>query len=134
MKKKTASVVSLSIILYFLSIIANILLEPISDTGSTVAFLAIAGVATCILVYHFLTRPSYIKRDNSMVEEFKEWKAANTNRKKLVGSVISIVWTLTVIVYFIISFAFNNWHISWLIFIVSAAVSQIIKLIFDLKE
>ena len=41
----------------------------------------------------------------------------------------SILWITTVIVYFIISFAFNTWAWSWMIFLAAIAVQEIIRLI-----
>ena len=40
-----------------------------------------------------------------------------------------LLWTSTVIIYFIISFLFSLWAWSWMIFIISAAVEQLIRTI-----
>ena len=41
----------------------------------------------------------------------------------------SMLWSITVVVYFIISFAFNAWAWSWMIFLAAFAVQEIIRLI-----
>lgn len=50
----------------------------------------------------------------------------NTNRKRLWHG---IMWTATVIIYFIISFAFDIWGWSWLIFLLAAAVEQLVRML-----
>jgi ABC-type uncharacterized transport system permease subunit len=50
---------------------------------------------------------------------------------KSIGSLIGIV---TLVVYFLISFATGAWYITWLIFPLSGAVKGLVKAILDLKE
>ena len=136
-RKKTALVVSVCVGLYIAALIAAVIfgsLLPELPNLSGLTFLTIVGVSTCILIYHFMSRPKYKKADESMVEEFKEWKSGKGKQNKLKGSVLSIFWTLTVAVYFIVSFQFGNWAYSWIIFLIAAAVSEIIRTVFTFKE
>ncbi|MBE6627043.1 MAG: urea transporter [Ruminococcaceae bacterium] len=48
-------------------------------------------------------------------------------RKVLRSGLNNIMWLVIVIAYFLISFATGMWHITWLIFILGALVSVIIK-------
>lgn len=50
------------------------------------------------------------------------------------GAVNGAVWALTLTAYFVISFLTGAWYISWLIFIIGGAVSNIVKAVFDLKS
>ena len=45
--------------------------------------------------------------------------------KKLRGNVESIQWLLTIMLYFLISFTFGHWHLTWMIFLV-ATILQIL--------
>ena len=136
-RKKTALVVSGSVGLYVLSIIVLIVcaeLLRIDDVLAVILFLVIATIPTCLLIYHFMTQPHYKKSDDTLVEDFKEWKQGSKYKKELYNSVSSIMWTLTVIIYLLASFVFHIWAFSWIIFIIGAVVQQIIRLIFSLSN
>ncbi|MCX7614589.1 MAG: permease prefix domain 1-containing protein [Clostridiales bacterium] len=136
-RKKNALIVSVSVMLYILSIVVLILSsEMLQLPGSiSVSFMfIIAGAATGMLIYNSMSQPKYLKRDETMVEEFKEWKASQNKDKQIRRSISSAMWTLTVAIYLIISFAFGIWDISWIIFIIAAAVEQIIKAFFEIKR
>lgn len=135
-RKKTAFVVSLCVGLYILTLVALIVLEemnlPDLVTGST--FFILAGIPTCILIYHFMSRPKYIKSDTTLVEEFKEWKADKDELTDIKAMIQSILWSLIVGAYFIISFMFSAWAFSWVIFIIGVALTNIVELCFKLKK
>lgn len=137
-KKKTALVVSSSVGLYIFSVVQLIALAILfpsrgGEVGVIFMFMIIAA-ATCLLIYHFMSRPAYHKQDETMVEEFKEWKQNNTREKRILSSISSILWTSIVAIYLVISFWFGIWHISWIIFIIGAVINNIIKLVFDLRK
>ena len=64
----------------------------------------------------------------------KEHAAAVTPARKQRDSIGSIVWLTATAVYCIVSFLTHAWFITWLIFIIAAAVNGLIHAIFDLKE
>ncbi len=135
-RKKTGLVVSICVGLYILSVIACVVLDELGlpDFITASSFLSIAGVSTCVLIYHFMTKPKYTKYDDTIVEEFKEWKGKNDKNKEIKKAIDSIIWTLTVIIYLIVSFTFGIWYISWIIFLIASLIENIIKLIFKLGE
>lgn len=136
-RKQTAVVVSGAVGAYILSVILLITLTAVFNVDgviATMAFLLIVGAATCVLIYHFMSKPSYIKADETLVEEFKEWKQGRNQKSQLCKSLISIMWTLITAIYLLISFTFNIWAYSWIIFILGAVIEQIIKLIFDMRN
>ena len=135
-RKKTGLIVSICVGLYILSVIACVVLDELGlpDFITVSSFLSIAGVSTCVLIYHFMTKPKYTKYDDTIVEEFKEWKGKNDKNKEIKKTIDSIIWTLTVIIYLIVSFTFGIWYISWIIFLIASLIENIIKLIFKLGE
>lgn len=135
-RKKTAVVVSISVGLYFFALIATVLFEElqINTELSGLVFLGICAIPTCILIYHFMSLPKYNKIDDSMVEEFKEWKHSKEQNKEIRKSISSILWTLILVIYFVISFTFQIWYISWVIFIIGGLIENIISLIMKLGE
>ncbi len=135
-RKKTALVVSICVGLYILSLIVCVVLDELNlpDFITASTFLAIAGFSTCIMIYHFMTKPKYTKYEDTMVEEFKEWKGKKDKNKEIKKAIDSILWTLTVIIYLVISFTFGIWYISWIIFLIASLIENIIKLMFKLGE
>ena len=135
-KKKTALTVSIAVGLYFIALIVVCITDEMNlpDFISGTAFLGIAGVATCLLIYHFMSLPKYSKIDDTLVEEFKEWKASKDQKKAVKKSISSIIWSFIIIIYFIVSFIFGIWYISWVLFIVGGLIEAIVNLIFQLGE
>ena len=136
-RKKSALMVSIAVMLYILSIVVLILsLETFNlDAGIAVSLMfLIAGAATVLLIYNGMSQPRYRKMDDSVVEEFKEWKSSKDKNTSIRKSISSALWTLTVALYLIISFVFDIWYISWIIFIIAAAVEQIIKAYYEVKR
>ena len=81
-----------------------------------------------------MSKPKYTKIDDTIVEEFKEFKEWKENRgNKGLAAIFSAIWSLTLAVYFILSFLTGAWHITWVVFLISSAVTSIIKAAYDLK-
>lgn len=135
-RKKNALMVSIAVGLYILSIVSCIILDEIgvADYISAVSLFIIGGAATCLLIYHFMSQPKYTKEDDTIVEEFKEWKSNKINNKEVQSAVNSILWLLIVTIYFLISFIFQAWAYSWIIFLIGAAISNMVRLYFKIKE
>ena len=55
-------------------------------------------------------------------------------KTKLRKSINALISTLCLVFYFIISFATMAWYITWVIFPLSAAIQNIVKACFDLKD
>ena len=134
-KEKTARIVAISIGIYTLALIGGLffILEGDFNLGITI-FLFISGIATCLLVYHFLSRPNYKEVTYILSEEDKKADDICSARKKIYQSSVAIMWLIITILYFAISFQFFNWYCSWIIFIVGAVMHRIIKLIFQIYE
>jgi hypothetical protein len=136
-RQKTALVLSISIGMYIMSVVVLILLTAVLYVDGTIAvciMLTMDAIATCLIIYHNVSRPRYRKADDSMVEEFKEWKSTNTQKNNILKSIRSILWTLITAIYLLISFLFGIWAYSWIIFIIGVAIEKIIVLAFQLKE
>jgi hypothetical protein len=136
-RRKSALLTSVAVMIYILSalplIILSITNSPSFDViGLPILFIMVA-VATGLLVYNNMSKPTYQKEDDTMVEEFKEWKSENRDNRKLRGAISSALWTIIVVVYFVISFSTGAWHLSWIIFLVGAAAESLINVFASLK-
>lgn len=91
-------------------------------------------VPTVLLVYNSMRYPTYQKAEETVVEDFKEWSTESKKQKSLRGAVSSLLWTLTVVVYLLISFSTSRWGITWLIFPIAGCIESAIGLLFRVKE
>ena len=104
-----------------------------SEVGVPVMFLLIAG-ATGILVYNSMIKNKNRGSSDTMVEEFREWQSDDKDRKALRKAISSALWAITVALYLIISFMTHAWYITWIIFIISAAVESLINVFYTVKK
>lgn len=135
-RKRSAILVSVAVMMYILSPMILILFEEffdISIVGLLLMFVFIA-VATGLLIYNNMTEPAYQKIDETLVEEFKEWKGLTSKKKAAFRSFKSGFWGIIVLIYLSTSFFFHTWAYSWLIFIAGAAIINIVEGIIALKE
>ena len=58
----------------------------------------------------------------------------STPGQELKKSISSLIWTIGLVLYFILSFSSGAWHITWLVFPLCAAVQGLAKAILDLME
>lgn len=115
---------AIGISLYILSIVAIVLFsaqfsQPI--IGVCIFFIFIAA-GTGLIIYNGV----YYKKVSKDTKEKKD----NTIVKQI-NDIISI---LAVIVYLFVSFITMAWHITWIIFIISTLINEIVKLIFSVKN
>ncbi len=130
-RRRSALLTAISVGIYILSIIPVLIWQD--ETGVILMF-TLAAVATVIIVYNAMTKPKYHKLDDTLVEEFKEWKASSNESDKMLKAISGSLWLLTVAIYIVISFLTGAWHITWIIFLIAGAVNTIIKALFDLKK
>lgn len=137
-RSRSAVLVSVSVGLYILSLVPLFLIDALGGDPiyGVILMFVFCAVATALLIYNTMSRPRYHRLDDTMVEEFKEWKhrqAAGDDDRQLCNAIISIFWILLIAVYLLVSFLFGIWAYSWILFIIGAAVSQIINTVFKLR-
>ena len=122
---KSAEIVSTLVFLYILDIVILVLsiawleLDPILVVS---IFLILIAIATTRIIKHYMSIPK--------IQETKE-EEEETELQKQINSIVYIIST---IIYFLVSFGTYAWHISWIIFVIAALVCQVIKLFFMLNE
>lgn len=124
-KIKSAKVVSSSILIFFIAIafagigITVLRWNPVV-VGCT--FLILIGWGVTRIVKHYMSIPK--------IEKTKE----EEKQDKIVKQINDIIGGIGVAIYFIVSFITMAWHITWVIFIITGLVGEIVKLICMLKE
>ncbi|MCL2434059.1 MAG: hypothetical protein FWD16_06025, partial [Clostridia bacterium] len=123
-----------AIMMYILSIVPIIVLSWLGmEEIGVVSMFGMIAVATGLLVLNHSLRPRPAPPAN-ITAEFQQWRQSNDNRRSVYKALISAMWALVLVLYMLISFATNAWHITWLIFVIAGAVNSIIKAIFDLPK
>lgn len=137
-RQKSALLISIAVGIYVISFIFPIIFSNIGMKmgyiiGAVLMFLC-WGAATALLVYNAMSKPKYVKVEETIVEDFKEWNHVKNKETTLYRSIQSIVWTITVPLFLIIGIFFDAWHPGWLIFVLAPVVNMIIRLVFLYKE
>lgn len=135
-QNKKAKYIAIAVMLYILSILPVIYLEEAWGNGEfgVMLMLTMVAIATGLLVYIGASKPIYLKQNDTIVEEFKEWNSQNKEQDKAKYAILSSVWLFVVALYFVMSFALNAWPYSWIIFVIGAAINQIISAIFEMRR
>ncbi|MDL2273846.1 permease prefix domain 1-containing protein [Oscillospiraceae bacterium OttesenSCG-928-G22] len=136
-RKRSAVLISGAVGLYIISLIFPIVFGAMSghlEILGIVLMISCWAVATVLLVYNAISKPKYMKVEETIVEEFKEWKQVQHKNDAVQKSIQSIIWTLSVVIFFLLGFFANGFHYAWLVFILAAAGSQIVRLVYASKE
>ncbi len=132
-RKRSAILVSVAVALYILCVIPPMIFLNNPILGPVLMFVMIA-IATGLLIYNNMTKPRKGENDGTVVAEFKEWKEKNSSKRQAYKAISAAIWSLTVAVYILVSFTTSAWHISWIIFLIAAAIDSAVKAAFDLKR
>ena len=129
LRQRSATFNAIAILLYILSVIPPIL-YPNRKYG-VVAMIIVIATATALLVYNRVNRPKFENfGSSSIVDAINSWQRNVKNKHHFAGMVIAILWLMTVIIYFVISFVVGFWHVTWLIYIIATIFTIIINYIF----
>jgi len=134
-RSRSAALTAIGVITIILSVVPVILLEGLGlEKIGVCLMLVMVAAGVGLLIYASKTKPQYIKKEDTLVEDFKAWQSDQGQKKSLLRSISSALWTLTVALYFLISFYTSAWHSTWVIFLIAAAAEQLLKACFDLKR
>lgn len=120
---------AIAIFLYIVSPVPLFLFSRLGwDEIGLCCLLIIVGIATALLL--LFKKPKAEAREN---EEYADSPRNNDSRKALKKSVGSLISTVGLVLYFIISFSTGAWYITWLIFPIIGAVRGVVNSCIDLK-
>lgn len=117
---------AIAVALYILCPVPVIVL---SNLG--MGILGVCGLLAFVAVATVLIILGDAKDDD---EDEEENESLMTPKQKLRKSIDSLIGTVTVVLYFVISLATGAWGITWVIFLISGAVKGLVSAILDLKE
>ena len=127
-RRKKAITVSISLLLFVLSIIWVIAIDELFDASDALLvggffILGILGVINLIIGFASLPKLNYKEKEKIKKSKSKEHAAID-----------SILCLLTLTIYLLVSFKTGAWGITWIIWIIFALVKQIIHLILGFDD
>jgi len=137
-RRKSALLTAIAVMMYILCALPLIMLTLYNvynavQIGLPILFIIAAG-ATGLLIYNSMTKPTYESSSETMVDEFREWQTEGRDRKALRKAVSSLLWSVILVAYFIISFATHAWFITWIVFIIGGAFESLINIFFNIRK
>ena len=121
-EKKSALLLTVAVMLYILCAVPIII---IPNQVGLVLLLVMVAVATGMMIFRSRLNSSD-KRDE--IEE-----EPPTPENPILKAVKRCVWVLAIVVYIVISFSSGAWYITWLVFPITGAITDVIEACFDLK-
>lgn len=131
--KLYALIKAVAIGMYISCVIPCILFSNTPLEEFSVIFMFVMIAAATVLVIIGKNRYKYIKSDETMVENFKEWNNNKKSRGALYRSLVGVLWVVTSFAYLYITFAtgFYTVSVTWIIFLVAVALQNLMRAIFD---
>ena len=123
-KSNFARNIAVAVMLYIFAVLAIVICsaqfgQPI--IGVSIFFMFIA-IATGILIYNGI----YYSKESSDEKNVKE--------DNILKQISSIIYTIGVIIYLLVSFITMAWNITWIIFIIVGLINQIVRLIYSVSK
>lgn len=113
------------VMLYFVAIafeMTSIAVLNINPVSASAIFILLFALATLIIIYSATIYKKKVLR-----------KKTKTKEEKLYEQINSILAFTTLAIYLLVSFLTMAWHITWILWIVYAILSQITRLVIALK-
>lgn len=124
-------------VVFLLSMVVNDMffggVEDIGLLGMALTVL-ICIPPTCMLVYAANMYPVHNKKEENLVELYKEAAQTRRREKSIRTSISMIIWLVTLLLYFAISMETQRWEVTWLMFLVGACAQMIEVLVFNLRH
>lgn len=119
-KSNFARNIAVAVMLYIFAIITIIIFaaqfgQPIIGVS---LFFGLIAIATGILIYNGI----YYSKESKEKKDIKQ--------NSILKQITSIIAMIGLIVYLLVSFLTFAWHITWIIFIITGLINEIVKLVF----
>lgn len=142
-RQKRAMLNTVAVGLYIFSVVVFFIIGALNgvvsipfNTGllGVIVMLLIDIVPTCMLVYSASLNTVYVKKEDTLVEDFRQWQSGTYRNRSIKTAASLVLWTGTVVLYFVLSYATWAWYATWIVFPAALCGQMIILLVFRLKE
>lgn len=131
-RRRSGIITAVAVCLYILCVVPCIIIQ--NDWGAVVMFIMVAA-ATGLLIYNSSLNKKYVPQTDTVVGDFQQWRQVNGHKQQIFNVISTVLTVLTIAGYFLISFGTGAWYITWLIFLIAAAVRKVVKIIiFEVVE
>ena len=132
-RKKSALITSIAVMLYILGGTVLICSSFIgAENIGLIVLLIMVTVATGMLIYDHGSKPAVLKEENHPVKS--SMNSEEKRRNEIEDMTSSILWISIVAIYLLLGFIGHLWAYSWIIFIIGAAIQNVVHLLFKLGE
>lgn len=134
-RKKSALLTAGAVMLYILSPIAVIVLGSLGEgVMGVVTLLLLVAIATGMLIYNDMTKPKLMKIQEEMMEEREYLMGGTEQEVRAFRAFNGVLWSITTALYLACGLLFGWWATAWLLFVIAAAVKNIVRYYFVLKR
>lgn len=146
-KRKKALLTSIAVGMYIFAGVAFFICVMIGESGQGFGIggldwdlmgIVVAGIIciapTCMLIYAANMYPDYRKKEENLVEEYKESHYLSDKNKAVKNAISTIIWMLVLVLYFVISFTTMKWYITWVLFLVGGCAQAVLELVFSMQR
>lgn len=118
-KKNKALMISLCVIIFVVMMVLILIFDEVggNDTLSAISVMIGLGAIGIVLINYFYSKPL----NENIIKT-----SQNLEKRKLINSIINM---LILLIYFGISFIFQSWAYSWIIFLIGGLIKKLIALI-----
>lgn len=129
-RSKRAKIISISLILFVLSIIWVVAVEELFESNTdvlvVVGFFILGTLGVVNMIIGFASLPKLKNKECT-----KDCCTGKHKNEKPIDSIIALSF---LIIYLVVSFTTHAWHITWIIWIIFALVKQIVHLLLGIEE
>jgi len=137
-QRKSAMITAAAVMMYILSVLPPAILFGLNIINAEIIaipiFLGMVAIATGLLVYNNMTKPKHHKKSDTMVEDFRAWRTDSRDNKQMRKAVSSALWSILLVIYFVVSFTTGAWHITWVIFILGGVLESLVNILFSIRR
>lgn len=102
--------------------------STIGEVIGPVGMFMMIALGVGMLVYDKWAHPKQPQPvPGSVVKDFQEWQQEKRRKKHYVAAFNGAFWPLVLAFYFIISFGTGRWYITWIVFLIAAAVDIVVN-------
>lgn len=131
---RRALVRTAAVMLFILSVVPPIVFgelfgnSTIGGAIGPVGMFVMIALGVGMLVYDKWAHPKEPQPvPGSVVKDFQQWQKQKTVKKHYLAAFNGAFWPLVLAFYFIISFGTGRWYITWIVFLIAAAVDIVVN-------
>jgi MFS family permease len=134
-RQRSATLTALAVAIFVASIVFPFIFEtilgwlPFGEEFGYIMMILCWAAGIGLLVYNHMSTPKYVKMQETIVEDFKEWTAKKAKRKKFRELLIGTMYIATVPLYICLGSFLGAWHPGWIVFLLPTLITMIIQMV-----